>query len=47
MPYLKGKLDDAYENYAGGAAANVLGASFRADEISETVPPPPPLPAGR
>ncbi|TGZ84829.1 hypothetical protein EX30DRAFT_325649 [Ascodesmis nigricans] len=30
--YLKCKLDDAYENFAGGAAANVLGAGFREEE---------------
>ncbi|KAI5805012.1 Pex12 amino terminal region-domain-containing protein [Geopyxis carbonaria] len=38
VPYLKRKLDDAYEIHAGGAAANVLGANFAADEPSPDAP---------
>ena len=30
VPYLKRKLDDAYEIHAGGAAASLFGAGFRA-----------------
>ncbi|CAZ80744.1 unnamed protein product [Tuber melanosporum] len=29
VPYLKRKLDDAYEIHAGGAAANLFGAGYR------------------
>lgn len=37
MPYLKRKLDDAYEIHAGGAAANLFGANYRRDEPDENV----------
>lgn len=37
MPYLKRKLDDAYEIHAGGAAANLFGANYRSDELDENV----------
>lgn len=47
MPYLKRKLDYAYENYAGGAAANVLGTSYRSEILLETVPPLDPRGYGR
>lgn len=45
MPYLKRKLDDAYEIHAGGAAANLFGSNYRNDEPGENVrlsfkPPP-------
>lgn len=39
MPYLKRKLDDAYEIHAGGAAANLFGANYRSDEPGENVRP--------
>ncbi|KAI5820924.1 Pex12 amino terminal region-domain-containing protein [Pyronema omphalodes] len=39
IPYLKRKLDDAYENFAGGAAANLLGQGFRNDELAENATP--------
>ena len=50
VPYLKRKLDDAYEIHAGGAAANLFGASYQQrDQLREGVccfhafsPPPPP-----
>lgn len=29
IPYLKRKLDDAYEIHAGGAAANLFGTNYR------------------
>ncbi|KAF8248624.1 hypothetical protein K440DRAFT_583278 [Wilcoxina mikolae CBS 423.85] len=38
IPYLKRKLDDVYENYAGGAAVNVLGPSYQREELTETSP---------
>jgi hypothetical protein len=44
VPYLKRRLDDAYENFAGGAAANVLGRSYRRDELGEDVCAPSLLP---
>ena len=37
VPYLKRKLDDAYENFAGGSAANLLGPGYRREELPETV----------
>lgn len=37
MPYLKRKLDDAYEIHAGGAAANLFGSNYRNDEPAENV----------
>lgn len=35
MPYLKRKLDDAYELYSGGAAQQLFGASYRTDALAE------------
>ncbi|KAF8437422.1 Pex12 amino terminal region-domain-containing protein [Terfezia claveryi] len=36
VPYLKRKLDDAYEIHAGGAAANLFGSSYsRRDQLRE------------
>ncbi|KAH8155450.1 uncharacterized protein LAJ45_00460 [Morchella importuna] len=35
VPYLKRKLDDAYEIHAGGAAANLFGSNYRNDEPAE------------
>ncbi|KAL7273123.1 ubiquitin-protein ligase peroxin 12 [Rhizina undulata] len=32
IPYLKRKLDDAYEIHAGGAAENLFGANYRRDQ---------------
>ena len=37
VPYIKRRLDHAYEVYAGGAAANLLGANYRRDELDENV----------
>lgn len=38
VPYLKRKLDDAYEIHAGGAAANLFGASYQQrDQLPEGV----------
>lgn len=38
VPYLKRKLDDAYEIHAGGAAANLFGSSYsQRDQLREGV----------
>lgn len=38
VPYLKRKLDDAYEIHSGGAATNLFGAAYSAgDEVDENV----------
>lgn len=39
VPYLKRRLDDAYENFAGGAAVNMLGAGYRRDDLPEDATP--------
>jgi peroxin-12 len=37
VPYLKRKLEEAYEVHSGGAAASVLGAGYVQDELPEDV----------
>jgi hypothetical protein len=37
VPYIKRRLDDLYENWAAGAAANMLGPGYRRDELPEDV----------
>ena len=40
MPYLKRKLDDAYEIHSGGAATSLFGAAYRTGvEADEDVSP--------
>lgn len=40
VPYLKRKLEEAYEVHSGGAAASVLGAGYREDSLDEDVSTP-------